>query len=102
MCSGPAADGAVSRAALAMLARLIEQPGSFVPVEALARAAGVRSASRNVVRVHICHLRHALVSHGLPAGAIQTGPNKSASYRLCLAAAPLLLPLVASDRRDAS
>ena len=67
------------RNGVAILLRLLDEPGFYVSREELVRAAGIRTADAKAVKVYICNLRHALRLVGIPADAIETGRR---SYRL--------------------
>lgn len=64
---------AVGQVGAGVFLRLLRSPGTFVSVDDLAEAAGVKANSNRVVKVYVCRLRQALAEHGLPNGAIETG-----------------------------
>ena len=64
---------AVGQVGAGVFLRLLRTPGTFVSVDDLAEAAGVRANSNRVIKVYVCRLRQALAEHGLPSGSIETG-----------------------------
>ncbi|WP_322963855.1 hypothetical protein [Sphingomonas fuzhouensis] len=82
------------RNGVAILLRLLDEPGSYVSCEELVRAAGIRSVDGKAVKVYICNLRCALRLVGIPTSAIETGRR---SYRLVQDSVAAIRSLVNGD-----